>query len=65
LRNADGGLQYSSFGKIKENTQKQVSSRYARLKAMGETLQNSVMCFGKPFDGVYFAFFKNSVKSVA
>nr|DAU76923.1 MAG TPA: hypothetical protein [Caudoviricetes sp.] len=32
---------------------------------MGETLQNSVMCFGKPFDGVYFAFFKNSVKSVA
>lgn len=33
-RNADG-LQYSSFGKIKENTQKQVASRYARLKAMG------------------------------
>nr|DAU72049.1 MAG TPA: hypothetical protein [Caudoviricetes sp.] len=34
MRNADG-LQYSSFGKIKENTQKQVASRYARLKAMG------------------------------
>lgn len=49
-----------SFGKIKENTQKQVASRYARLKAMGETLQNSVMCFGKPFDGVYLAFSDSS-----
>ena len=59
MRNADG-LQYSSFGKIKENTQKQVASRYARLKAMGETLQNSVMCFDEPFDGVYLAFSDSS-----
>nr|DAI23736.1 MAG TPA: hypothetical protein [Caudoviricetes sp.] len=27
-------------------------------KQWGETLQNSVMCFDKPFDGVYFAFLK-------
>nr|DAW87126.1 MAG TPA: hypothetical protein [Bacteriophage sp.] len=28
-------------------------------KQWGETLQNSVMCFGKPFDGVYLTFSKN------
>lgn len=29
-------------------------------KQWGETLQNSVMCFGKPFDGVYLAFSDSS-----
>ena len=30
------------------------------ITCCGETLQNSVMCFGKPFDGVYLAFSDSS-----